>query len=60
MSSSRSQFKYVKVAVDERRWRALASEAELLTQVFGMPVAPEGVLQARVDNYLQSREVKGR
>jgi hypothetical protein len=40
----------VSVIVSDRLWRGLKSEAKLLTEVFGLPVTPEQVLQARALN----------
>ena len=44
---------FVTVAIDRRQWRGLKFEADLLTQVFGTPITPQGVLQKVVEGALQ-------
>lgn len=48
--------KSVRVTVNDRRWRGLEYEAQLLTRVFGRPITPQRVAQAVVEQALNHRE----
>ena len=42
----------VTLCLDDRQWRGLRVEAELLEEVFGQSFTPEQVAQARLDRAL--------
>jgi hypothetical protein len=46
---------YVTVAIEARRWQGLKFEADLLTQVFGMPITPQSVARRVFKDALKTR-----
>jgi hypothetical protein len=46
---------FITVAIEARRWQGLKFEADLLTQVFGMPITPQSVAQRVFKDALKAR-----
>ena len=45
---------FVTVAIEARRWQGLKFEADLLTQVFGMPITPQGIARTVLKDALKA------
>ena len=56
MSESQDESRtFVTVAIEACRWQGLKFEADLLTQVFGMPITPQSVARRVFKDALKAR-----